>query len=615
MERTGIMQNSRLLTIEGRLKVKILSGVIMLLLVGLHPVRVHADASNSTADSSNTAAAAPADTTTDSTTTGPTQTIASSSDPTAGSSSTADTSSSSTQPTNSSDATSGGSATASPNTAAISTSAAPSAGTDSIAPTDTSGTTVTNQETSSAQSGDASVTHSSKSGDATSGDAQTIATALNILNSSTDVQNNNIDTSVTNISGNSNNQDMVIDPTTSDGTANSQSPNETEVNTSSSGTISNNLTLGATSGDATVSGNRAGGNATSGDATVDANLVNVTNSNINSGQYYIGVINIYGDLSGNILLSPGFVSQLLSENPSLLSGDSDATNTVNQTINNQINASAISGGASVENNFLGGNATSGNATTSVDTFDLANSDITGNNALLVFINVLGTWEGVIIGAPAGATTAVYGDSTSIENLANSASTTDSDSQATLASATNEEIDNTINATATSGDATVADNGIGGNATSGNAEVGVNLLNILNSDVSLSGWFGVLFINVFGDWSGDLGVITPVETTVATTTEDAATNTVKPMGGLGKSIANDAYNLFDQSTISMPTPGQVLGTTISAETTSPINNYSNSRVVASTIHSSNTRWMPAVAGMTLGAASLGLERVLRKRKEG
>src|SRR5581483_3509779 len=112
-------------------------------------------------------------------------------------------------------------------------------------------------------------------------------------------------------------------------------------------------------------------------------------------------------------------------------------------------------------------------------------------------------------------------------------------QMTLASSTNEVINNNINATATTGDATVADNIMGGNATSGNATVSVNLLNILNSDISLTGWFGVLFINVFGNWSGDFGVITPAVTTVVTST-DKDTTDVSGSISLGNSIAQDAY---------------------------------------------------------------------------
>jgi hypothetical protein len=64
----------------------------------------------------------------------------------------------------------------------------------------------------------------------------------------------------------------------------------------------------------------------------------------------------------------------------------------------------------------------------------------------------------------------------------------------------------INVKAQTGDASVSENVNGGNAISGNAHTAVNLANISNSSVNLSGWFGILFINVFGTWNGNFGVL-------------------------------------------------------------------------------------------------------------
>jgi hypothetical protein len=387
----------------------------------------------------------------------------------------------------------------------------------------------------------------------------------------------------------------------------------TQINSADSGVIDNKLNLYATSGDASVTNNQVGGNATSGNASIDANLINITNSTLNSGQYYFGVINIYGNLSGDILLSPDFVSQLLAENPSLLSGSSAAlSNSINQTINDRVNASAVSGDAAIENNGAAGNATSGSATTSIDTFNLINSQITGNNALLVFINVLGTWEGIIIGAPTGATTAAYGNDASGQNMTNSIS---SSGDATLASSTNETIDNTINATATSGSATVANNNVGGDATTGKAVVSVNLLNILNSNFSLTGWFGVLFINVFGNWTGNFGLVTPAAATIITPTNTVPVDAAKVAPVLGRAVMNNLHTFFAQtSTPSSPiTSGHVLGTTASTSIANPLNNGSGSRIVASTSHDSRAWWLPAAAGMLLATGSLSLEQVLKSRQ--
>jgi hypothetical protein len=103
---------------------------------------------------------------------------------------------------------------------------------------------------------------------------------------------------------------------------------------------------------------------------------------------------------------------------------------------------------------------------------------------------------MIINAPAGATAAELGGGVT-QSTTNSTNTT-------LDSATNDLINNNINANATSGNADVSSNTSGGSATSGNADTAVNLLNVENSDLSLSGWFGILFINVFGTWNGSFG---------------------------------------------------------------------------------------------------------------
>jgi len=55
----------------------------------------------------------------------------------------------------------------------------------------------------------------------------------------------------------------------------------------------------------------------------------------------------------------------------------------------------------------------------------------------------------------------------------------------------------------------------GNVRSGNADTAVNLLNLNNTQLNLSGWFGVLFINVFGNWIGNFGVAKPATAPVKT----------------------------------------------------------------------------------------------------
>jgi hypothetical protein len=183
----------------------------------------------------------------------------------------------------------------------------------------------------------------------------------------------------------------------------------------------------------------------------------------------------------------------------------------NDTINNAVTNTSNTGSATVSNNTSAGDATSGNATNKITILNLTGSQIIGSNDLLVFVNVLGTWVGVIMNAPAGTTAAELGGGIT-NNTANSTNST------TTANYTNNNtINNTIDDNASTGNATVSDNTSGGNATSGNASASANLLNLIDSQLSVSNWFGILFINVFGTWDGSLGVetIPPVTTTADT----------------------------------------------------------------------------------------------------
>lgn len=378
--------------------------------------------------------------------------------------------------------------------------------------------------TQQADTGDSLVLGNTTAGDATSGDAQDIANVVNLLQSSSNALGGNTVTFVANINGDVNG-DLLLDPS-SLGTVQPASTgdpigtpgtNNLTVDNSTNAAINNNIGLDADSGNATVADNTTGGNATSGSAEAIANVVNLIDSAISGGQSFVGVININGDFNGDILMPPDFINQLIASNVPTVnisdtgpgsnntintndnSNNTKVTNTNNEGITNNVNATAASGQAAVTDNTSAGNATSGNASTNITAFNLTGSNVIGANDLLVFVNVLGTWVGMIVNAPAGATAAELGGGIT------QATQNGSNNNTTVNNTANQQINNNINENSQSGNATVADNTKGGNATSGNANNAVNLLNVENSNLSLSGWFGILFINVFGTWNGNFGV--------------------------------------------------------------------------------------------------------------
>jgi len=362
---------------------------------------------------------------------------------------------------------------------------------------------VTNSITQTANSGNALVVGNTTGGDATTGNVQDIANIVNMLQSSSNALGGNTMTFVANLNGDVNG-DLLIDPSqlgTIQPASNATGNNNLTVNNQTDAAINNTINLAANSGNAGVSNNTTGGNATSGSAEAIANVVNLIDSAISSGNSFIGVININGNFNGNILVPPDLINQLVASNVPTVnlntgtsSNNLNVNNTNNLGINNNITASATSGVATVDHNTAAGSATSGSTANNITAFNLTGSNVIGANDLLVFVNVLGQWVGMIINAPSGATAAEFGGGI----------TQDSQNNATVNNTANEQINNNITASARSGDASVTSNTHGGNAKTGNAGTAVNLLNVENSSLSFSGWFGILFINVFGSWHGNFG---------------------------------------------------------------------------------------------------------------
>lgn len=378
--------------------------------------------------------------------------------------------------------------------------------------------TVNNGITAVARTGTATVTDNTSAGNATSGNASDQTNVINLLQSSSSTLGNGqqIKTFNVNINGDVNG-DLLFDPSSiaslQNTGSNSNLSNKLTVNNTTNTQLNNTINLNAVSGDATVSGNTSGGNATTGNAQAIANVMNYINSVVTSGQSFIGTININGNLNGDILLPKNLIDQLIASNvptvsvniPAPSSSNTTVTNAVsvnntnNEAISNLVISRAGSGQANVSGNTSAGNATSGGATTNVTAFNLTGSNVIGQNDLLVFVNVVGKWVGMIINAPAGTTAASLGGGIT----RNTAITGSAD----LNNTANEAINNNIKVTAKSGDATVSGNTRAGNATTGKATTAVNLLNIEDSTLDLTNWFGILFINVFGTWHGSFGINT------------------------------------------------------------------------------------------------------------
>lgn len=363
---------------------------------------------------------------------------------------------------------------------------------------DTSTDAATNNSSETAAvSGDVSVSNNTNTGNATSGNATATTNTVNVIQSSTGLTGDNLTTFNQDLHGDITG-DLLIDPGQLGSTgANQTQTGKLQVNVNNSQQINNDITVSATSGNTSSSNNTNTGNLASGDAHAVANVVNVMNSAIASGRSFVGTINIHGNFDGDILLPKGFLDSLLASNASRTNTDTNIQTTDNQSISNNINVSSASGTATIANNTSVGNVSSGSALSNLTVLNLTRSNVVGTNNLFVFVNVLGKWYGVIMDAPSGTTAASVGGGISSNTFSN----------ADINATTDTKINNNINVHAKSGDITAANNTNVGNVSTGNASSSVNLLNFINSHVSLSDWFGILFINVFGTWNGSFGVNT------------------------------------------------------------------------------------------------------------
>jgi hypothetical protein len=421
---------------------------------------------------------------------------------------------------------------------------------------------ISNNISGNAQSGDSLVVGNTTGGDAASGNALDLDNVINMVQSSSGL--GNVATFEDNITGNVDGN-LLLDPGTLESATDPTTVNNIAVNNDSTGEINNDVDLTAGSGNATVANNTTGGSATSGNADAVANVVNMINSIISANQSFLGVINIYGNLDGNILVPSDLLNSLLATNGSSSTTPTDATTTVDNTndqaINNDVSTAASTGQASVTGNTSAGSATSGNASTNVTIFNLTGAQIVASNSLLVFVNVLGTWVGFIMNAPAGTTAAALGGGVTTD-------TTGGTSNTAVNNSTNDAINNDIQLGATSGDANVSNNTTAGDATSGDATSSANLLNLENSDFSLSNWFGVLFINVFGNWIGSLEATsdTAAASNTPTSTTAVAANTGIKGVGVFSFVPTGSSDTYNVAPVSSGSTGSSTGSTTSKNKT-------------------------------------------------
>lgn len=331
-------------------------------------------------------------------------------------------------------------------------------------------------------------------GNASSGNAQSNATQINIIGSDSQNKNlPNVSNFTTNYEGDVK-EDLNIDLYHLLTMPSSSTVKTVDINccNQTNTEINNNIKASSQSGNLDLAKNKTIETVTSGDAYANANLINLIDSEFNNGQLFVGQINIQGNLTGDILLPTDFMAGLKQSKLTLSQDDSQQS----YDLNNTIKMDTASGGITADRNSKLGPLTSGNTTNIHNDYSLKNASIQGENALLLFVNVTGEWQGGIMNNAGTTNSFLVGTINEIGNTNRINLFKDI------------KINNMVDVSAASGYINLSENSEVKTARTGNATSIANIANIMGADFSLNKYFGILFINIIGNWYGSFGINTP-----------------------------------------------------------------------------------------------------------
>lgn len=300
--------------------------------------------------------------------------------------------------------------------------------------------------------------------------------------------------------------------------------------------LTNSVDILATSGNNQADGDNALINT--GEAIALLNLFNLVNTNLIGENWFFGVINIFGELEGDIILpyelqyligdegEGGTLTSAINTNTgegstnqaqASAASSVEITNTNEATLTNDVSVLANSG----ENEIIGsGSIQTGNASAQLNLLNIVNTNIFGGRWLFLLINNFGNWTGELLGwwghliSIGGVTWAWVrlpdGDEGQAAQAAagNEDTGANSQNQASVQATTSLVVGNTNIATVENKLSVVADTGnnqIAGESAlinTGNAQASANIFNFLNTNIIGNHWFFGI-INIFDSFFGNI----------------------------------------------------------------------------------------------------------------
>jgi hypothetical protein len=266
-------------------------------------------------------------------------------------------------------------------------------------------------------------------------------------------------------------------------------PTDTTVSNTNDASTSNAVDSGAITGGNASSNNGGGGSVATGAAVAAANILNVVNVNIfNSNGFLMMLNNLFGNLGTIDLrdLASALSGGVLDGNTCNCAPLSTTVNNTNvASISNSVVVRADTGGNSASGNGGDGTVTTGNAVAAANVVNIANTNITDSNYMMMVVNNVGNWNGNFI----------LPNANFFSNFLKGTS-----GNTTVTNNNDATVTNNIGVTANTGGNTATGNDGNSVIQTGNAAAGANVVNEVNQNL-FGGSSLILLFRVFGNWSG------------------------------------------------------------------------------------------------------------------
>ena len=266
--------------------------------------------------------------------------------------------------------------------------------------------------------------------------------------------------------------------------------------------IVNDITVSASTGDNTASGNSNSAILT-GDAYASANVVNIANTNIVDSNYLLISANNFGDLSGDIIFpTAAEFSRLFFGGVENVASNMTVTNDNTAVIENNVNVVANSGNNEANGNGGDSFIMTGDAYAGSNVVNQINQNITNMGSFFLLIRVHGDWAGSVYAAPEELAWTETPNGVALYNNTPVGGSVTGAGALTVQNSNTAAITNNVDVYALTGENHVNGNSENAGILTGDAYASANIVNVANTNVLGQNWT-LAIINIFGDWDGNI----------------------------------------------------------------------------------------------------------------